>query len=37
MTLKARAIPCLDVKDGRAARNRAAARTRNVKRTAGQC
>ena len=26
--LKARVIPCLDVKDGRAARSRTAARTR---------
>ena len=37
MTLKARVIPCLDVKDSRVARGRAAARTRNVKKAAGQC
>jgi imidazole glycerol phosphate synthase subunit HisF len=37
MTLKARVIPCLDVKDVRVARRRAAARTRNVRKVAGQC
>ena len=37
MTLKARVIPCLDVKDGRGARSRAAARMRNVRKVAGQC
>ncbi len=37
MTLKARAIPCLDAKDGRVARSRVAARTRNVRKAAGQC
>ena len=37
MILKARVIPCLDVKDVWVARSRAAARTRNVKKAAGQC
>lgn len=31
MTLKATVIPCLDVKDGRVARSRKAARTRDSK------
>tara|TARA_A100001391_G_scaffold160458_1_gene119126 strand:- start:11295 stop:11408 length:114 start_codon:yes stop_codon:yes gene_type:complete len=35
MTLKARIIPCLDVKDGRLARSGAAARTANKKKRAG--
>lgn len=34
MTLKARAIPCLDVEDGRIARSRAAARARNPRKEA---
>lgn len=34
MTLKAGAIPCLDVKDRRVARSRVAARTRSPKKEA---
>ena len=35
MTLKARIILCLDVKDGQLARSGAAARTANMKKVAG--